>query len=402
MNKFEAIKISNNVFWVGAIDWNIRNMHGYATHRGTTYNAFLIMGEEPILIDTVKLDFYDEMMSRINSIINPNKIAYIISNHAEMDHSGSLVHAVNAINPKKIYASKNGKIALEKHFKNSGLNIDTVENGEVLDLAGNSFTFFETRMLHWPDSMVSYYHNDKILFTQDGFGMHLATTHLMASDNKKETIRYEAAKYFANILMPYSAIAKNVIKKLMDLDLEIDLIAPDHGPLWNTPELIKWIFSLYSEWLEQKPCKKAVVLFDSMWHSTEILAETIADTFMHKGIDVVVVSATKNDRSDLATEILECGILMVGTPTLNNNMFPTIADHLYYLKGLKPKNLIGQVFGSYGWSGEGVGQIEKIMKDMGVELIGEPLKCIYVPDDEIIGKTKKLAESIAEKLLNRS
>jgi len=402
MERFKAIKLSDNVYWVGAIDWKIRNMHGYSTHRGTTYNAYLIMGKSPILIDTVKHEFFQEMMSRIRSILKPSEIKYIVSNHAEMDHSGSLKETINAISPEKVFASKAGKLALNEHFHDLDYDISIIENSKEVDLDGNRFTFFETKMLHWPDSMVSYYHNDKILFSQDGFGMHLATTRLMASENHEDTLRDEASKYFTNILLPYINIAKNFLNKLPGLGLDIKLLAPDHGPIWDSPELIEWIISLYAEWAQQKSTAKAVVLYDTMWHSTEILANVMADELMQKGIDVVVIPATNSHRSDLATEVLECGALLIGTPTLNNNMFPAIADKLYYIKGLKPKNIIGQAFGSYGWSGEGVKQVKEIMDSMGIEMIDEPINCKYVPDDETINKAKSLASNIALKLIERS
>lgn len=402
MHKFKAIKISDNVYWVGAIDWGIRDMHGYATHRGTTYNAYLILGESPILIDTVKHEFFHEMMSRIKSVLDPSKIKYIISNHAEMDHSGSLKDTIDAVCPEKIFASKAGKLALNNHFHDLDFDISVIEDSKEMDIDGNKFTFFETKMLHWPDSMVSYFHNDKILFTQDGFGMHLATTRLMASENHEDILREEAAKYFANILFPYINIAKNFINKLPGLDIDIKLLAPDHGPIWDSAELIEWIVSLYTEWSQQKPTAKAIILYDSMWHSTETLANVMADELMQKGINVVVIPATGSHRSDLATEILECGALLIGTPTLNNNMFPAVADMLYYIKGLKPKNLIGQAFGSFGWSGEGVRQVKEIMDSMGIEMIDEPINCKYVPDDKVIENVRSLASNIAELLLKRN
>lgn len=401
MSNFSAVKISENVYWVGAIDWKIRNMHGYSTPSGTSYNAYLVMGEKPILIDTVKHEFFDEMMCRIRSIINPEDIHCIISNHAEMDHSGSLVEAINTIKPDVVYASKSGKTILNSHFHSLNFDITTVENSQKLDIYGNVFSFFETKMLHWPDSMMSYYHNDCILFSQDGFGMHLATTHIFASNNRRDTLRKEAAKYFANILLPYIGIARTFINKLPSLGIDIKLIAPDHGPIWDNQELIEWIIGLYTEWAEQRYYNKAVVLYDSMWHSTELMAHVVTDVFMKNNIDVVLMPASSSERSDLATEILEAGIFMVGSPTLNNNMFPSIADMLYYIRGLKPKNIIGQAFGSYGWSGEGYKQVHDLMKDMKIDLIGEPISCKFVPTDDVIDKIKRLADDVSDELKKR-
>ena len=224
MSAFEAVKISQNVYWVGAIDWSLRNFHGYATTRGTTYNAYLIMGAEPILIDTVKAPFYHEMMERIASVVAPEKIRYIVSNHAELDHSGSLPQTINAIKPEKIFASKAGVQALKDHFHFTD-EITEVKDGAELILGDMKLKFLETKMLHWPDSMFTYCVNDKILFSQDGFGMHLATTDLFVEQNDFGVVSYEAAKYFANILLPYSSFVTRLIEKLPALNLDLQIIA---------------------------------------------------------------------------------------------------------------------------------------------------------------------------------
>ena len=391
---FKAVKISEHAYWVGAIDWAIRDFHGYHTERGTTYNAYLVLGDENILIDTVKAPFKDELLGRVASVIDLKKISYIISNHSEMDHSGCLPDVIAAIGPKKVYASVMGTKALAEHF---GLgNITPVKDGDSLTLGGLKFSFLETRMLHWPDSMVTFLSEDNLLFSQDAFGMHLASSERFADEIDDAVMVWEAKKYFANILMPYSNIIPAALKKVGDTGFDIKIIAPDHGPIWRRN--IDTIPKLYPIWAAQKPAMKAVVAYDTMWQSTAFMAKAISEGLASGGVDVKLMNLRSSHRSDVATEILDAGAFVVGSPTINNQMFPTVADTLIYLKGLKPKNLIGAAFGSHGWSGEAVGQIEEILKGMHVELVAEGLKTVYVPTGDTLEKCAALGKQVADKL----
>lgn len=390
----QAVKLSDKVWWVGAIDWEIRNFHGYATNRGTTYNAFLVLADKITLIDTVKASFKDEMMSRIESLVSPGKIDYIISNHSEMDHSGCLPEAIEIIKPEKVYASTNGVMALKEHF---GLeNITAVADGETLSLGNMNVTFHETRMIHWPDSMMSYLPEEEVLFSQDGFGMHLASVERFDDEIEKSILDYESAKYYANILTPFSSFIKKKIEQLKSLNLKIKYLAPDHGPVWKKD--INGIIEKYHKWTEQKPGKKAVITFDTMWHSTPKLAKQIEDGIASKKVDVKVMPLSVSHRSDVSTELLDAGALIVGSPTINNQMFPTVADVLTYLKGLKFKNLIGAAFGSYGWSGEAVKLIRQTLEEMKIEIIGNEINAKYVPNGEDLKKSFALGQLIGDKL----
>ena len=391
---FKAIKVSDNVFWVGAIDWNIRNFHGYSTGRGSTYNAYLVMGDKVVLIDTVKAPFEGEMMARIASLIDPKRIDYIVSNHSEMDHTGCLRNTIRAVEPEKVFASAMGAKAIYEHFGMK--DIRAVADGESLDLGNMKLTFLETRMLHWPDSMVTYLDADKILFSQDGFGMHLAGGGRFADEIDEGILRNEAARYFANILMPFAPLVTKLLARIENLGIEISIIAPDHGPIYR--ENVGWITDLWGGFAEQKPTKKAVVLYDTMWGSTDRMARSIADGLIEGGASVELRRITASHRSDVATDILEAGALIVGSPTLNNNIFPPLADAMIYLKGLKPKNLIGAAFGSYGWSGEAVGHLEKMLEEMKVELVHEGIKIKYVPTDSDLSRCREMGIAIAEKL----
>ena len=394
---FKAVQVSEKVYWVGAIDWNITDFHGYATSRGTTYNAYLVLDEKITLIDTVKLPFMDEMLARIASVVDPEEISVIVSNHTEMDHSGSLPDVVNMIKPDSVYASKMGLKAIRKHF-HSDCSVSAVEDGSSISLGNMELSFYETRMLHWPDSMFTYLSGEGILFSQDAFGMHLASYERFADEIDDSILDSEAAKYFANILMPYAQLILRLISKLNKLDLTINSIFPDHGPVWRNEKDIAKIIERYMVWSEQKPTPKAVVVYDSMWNSTDIMARAIADGIASSGIHVKVMSLQSCHRSDVATEVLESGALMVGSPTLNKNMFPTIADVMIYLKGLDPKNLIGASFGSYGWGGEAVKQLDATLDEMHVERVSDSVRIQYVPDDEALAQCYDLGKIVGERL----
>ncbi len=393
--RFEATKVSEHVYWVGAVDRDIRDFHGYNTNRGSTYNAYLVVADKITLIDTVKAPFRDEMLSRIASVVEPGKIDYIISNHSEMDHSGSLPEVIEIVKPEKVFASVMGAKALSGHF-HMERDIVAVEDGGSLNLGGLNLSFMETRMLHWPDSMFTYLAEDKLLFSQDAFGMHLAASERYADEIDPEILEEEALRYFANILMPYSSLVLQLLEKVAGLDIAIDIIAPDHGPIWRKD--LNRILELYARFAAQKPTGKAVVVYDTMWHSTEAMARAIEDGLREGGAQPKLMSLKSVHRSDVAAEILEAGALLVGSPTLNNNIFPTVADVLTYIKGLRPQNLIGAAFGSYGWSGEAARHIAGVLKEMKVEPAGEPVNIRYVPDREGLEKCRALGLQVAQKL----
>ncbi|MDD5748187.1 MAG: FprA family A-type flavoprotein [Actinomycetota bacterium] len=392
---FEAVKISEHTYWVGAIDWGLRNFHGYTTNRGSTYNAYLIEAEDYILIDTVKAPFYQEFISRISSVTDVRNIRYVISNHSEMDHSGSLPATLMAANPEKVFASEMGVKTLSKHFR-LDREVNAVGDNETLEIGGVYLSFLETRMLHWPDSMMTYLVQDKLLFSQDGFGMHLASAERFADEITESILLEEGSKYFANILLPYAALVEKALDRVSSLGVPIDILAPDHGPIWRKD--IGKILGLYAQWASQKPTPKAVIAYDTMWGSTKLMAEVIAEGIERGGCSVVVHPLSVSDRSEVMKDSLDAGALIVGTPTINNEMFPTVADFLTYAKGLRPKNKIGAAFGSYGWSGEGAKVASEILSGMKVELISEPIIANYVPDLRTIEKCRELGALVAERL----
>ncbi len=395
MNPYEAVRISEHVYWVGAVDWGVRDFHGYATNRGTTYNAYLVVADKITLVDTVKKPFKDELLSRIASIVDPSEISYVISNHAEMDHSGCLPEVVELIRPERVMASEMGAKALHDHFGMGGV-ITPVKDGESTALGDVHFTFLDTKMVHWPDSMVAYLAEDAVLFSQDGFGMHLASSARFDDQIPDWILDTEAAKYYANILLPLSPLVAKVVAKLRELALTIKVLAPDHGPVWR--KNIGRIVDLYATWAEQRPGEKVVVVYDTMWGSTAKMAEAVVEGVVAGGVEVVLMPLRSSHRSDVATELLGAGALVVGSPTMNRNLFPTVADALTYLKGLKPANLLGGAFGSYGWSGEAVAQIEAYLADTRIATVTDGIRAKYVPKPEDIGHCHALGVNVAKRV----
>ena len=396
-NYLKAVQITEKVWWVGAIDWNLREFHGYRTARGTTYNAYLVLADKITLVDTVKAPFRGEMMQRVASVIgDPAKIDYIVSNHAEMDHSGALPEVIAAVKPEKVFASPMGVKALDAHFR-LGPALTPVKTGEVISLGNMSMTFVETRMLHWPDSMISYIPEQKILFSQDGFGMHLATDKLFADENDPAVVEQEMRKYYANILLLYAPQTLKLLSDLPKLNLAVDVIAPDHGPVWRGA-LLGRPMEYYAKWAAQKPEKRAAVVYSTMWHSTEKMAVAIADGIRSTGVRVKLMSLEAHTRSEVATEVMCAGALVVGSPTLNNQMYPAVADVLCYLKGLRPKNVLAAGFGSFGWSGEAVAQIYEQFAAMKLESAAEGLKIKYVPTDADLKNCFDYGVKIGEKI----
>lgn len=394
----QAIQISEKVYWVGAIDWNLRDFHGYATSRGTTYNAYLILSEKPTLIDTVKKEFYPEMLSRIQSVLDPKKIEIIISNHAEMDHSGALLQAVADMQPSVVYASAMGVKNLVAQLHPS-FEIKAVKTGDKIDVGGDTFSFVEARMLHWPDSMLAYLEKENILFTNDVFGMHLATSKLFDDENDEQIWLQEARKYYANIVLPYSDIVTRFLGQVQQMGLSPKIIAPDHGFIWRKDP--SRIVKLYGEFAAQKPTNKAVIVYDTMWGSTDKMARAIADGLLQAGTEVKLFSMHACHRSDVITELLDAGAFIIGTPVLNSNIFPAMADVLCYIKGLKPKNLVGAAFGSYGWNGAPIDGLTKLLEEMGVEIVSPAVKSCFVPDEVKLQECENLGKLISQKLTEK-
>jgi flavorubredoxin len=393
----KPVEIAKGIYSVGVIDWNMRDFHGYSTEKGTSYNAFLLVDETVVLIDTVKKGHEDQLLDNISQIIDPKKIDMVISNHTEMDHSGGLPRIMHYIGEQKpLYCSKMGLKNLSQHFTQQW-NCHAVENGEELNIGSRTLTFLETRMLHWPDSMFTYVKEDGILFSSDAFGQHYAG-YEMFDDVVGHTIMSQAKKYFANILMLYAPKILKLIEHVSEIGLDIKMICPDHGVIWRKEP--GKIIEAYAGWSRQIPEKKAIVVYDTMWHSTEKMAKAIADGIFREGVSVKPIHIRSSHRSDIMTEVLDAKAIVVGSPTLNNGMFPTVSDTLTYMKGLKPKNKIGAAFGSYGWSGESIKLVQAELTAMKFDIIEPNLRIQYVPDDAGIEASVEFGRKIGQAVNN--
>ncbi len=387
MNNHE---IKPNVHWVGARDWNVRNFHGYKTQRGTTYNSYLILDEKVTLVDNVKAEFSKEHIDRIKEIIDPAKIDYIITNHIEEDHSGAILDVLEIAPNAQIIASPIGKKGLIEMYGIDETKIDAVKNGEKLSIGENELTFVHMGMIHWPDSMLTYVENLKLILSNDAFGQHYCSSNLFSDEVPAEDLFYETAKYYANIVLPYGAPVSKALSGLSSL--EVDMIAPSHGLIWR--DQIDRLLSSYSDWAMYKSKNKAVVVYDTMWKTTEKIAEEIAKIFDDSGIPVVLMNLSANHYSDVICEILEANFVAIGSPSLNGQIMPSVAAFTTYMKGLKPQNKTGFAFGSYGWSQNFLDDIESTMGALKWNVPVLPFKAKSKVSDDALAKLRKSFETI--------
>ncbi len=388
-----AVELARGVYWVGAIDWNGRDFHGFTTPGGTTYNSYLVVGEKTALIDTVKAPFAGEMLRRISRIIDPSKLDYIVVNHMELDHAGSLAELKKQTNAK-ILITKRGVDILNGYFRDSGSenwDLEVVQTGDQLDLGGKTLMFLEATMLHWPDSMETFLKEDRILFSNDGFGQHIATS--KRYDFEVGDVIPEAAEYYANILMPFHMPLLRFLEVLDKLGVDPLQIAPAHGIIWKQD--LKKILGAYRAWANGEVKEKVLVIYDTMWGSTEIMATEIAETVRTEGVEVKLLNLRKNTRSHIMKEMLDAAAFAVGSPTLNNGLFPTIGDFLVYIKGLRPQKKKAMAFGSYGWGGGAVKTIEQELKNAGIEVLEPGLQVRYRPYEKELEKCRKIGEQLA-------
>ncbi len=387
------VEIASGVYWVGAIDWNIRFCGSYNTPRGTTYNAYLIVDEKIALVDTVKYGFEEEMLARIKEVVEPAEIDYVISNHAEIDHSGAMPKLMQLAPNATVIATKAGKDALLKHYGEKW-NFREVSTGDELSLGKKTLRFIEAKMLHWPDSMFTYLKEDKILLSSDAFGQHIATFHRF-EDEVGQTAMEEATKYFAVIVSVYSPLVQKKIKEIEEMGIDIKMIAPAHGVIWGQPEKI---IQAYKRWSIGEAGSRATVVFDTMWRSTEKMAQEITRGIADEGVEVRLFNLRTSDWSEIIKEIIESRLIVVGSPTLNMGMYPTVGGFLTFLKGIRPLNKKAAAFGSYGWEKGAVRTMNEELKKIGFELFEPGLEIRYVPNEEEVKQCYEFGKKIAEKI----
>ena len=386
----KAIEIKKGIYWVGVKDWNLREFHGYTTSRGSTYNAYLIVDEKITLIDGVKVPFTDEMMRRISSVVDPAEIDVVVCNHVEMDHSGALpavmAKAVNAT----MYCTPAAERELKMHYDAAEWKIQTVKSNDTLNIGKHTLTFVQMPMVHWPDSMMTYVGDEKLLFPNDGFGQHYASDGLFDDENT-DIVLDEAKKYYGNIVMPYGAQVQKVLEIAAGLDIE--MIAPSHGVIWR--EHISEIVEKYKLWSSYgSVADKAVVVYDTMWESTERMAQEVADAWSEKGLRVNRICLKHTNMSDAINALVEAKYVALGSPALNSGIMPTMGGFLTYLKGLAAKNKIGFCFGSYGWKKDCQQEMQDVLTKMGWTM-PEPISTVnWRPTEEALALLRESAARV--------
>jgi flavorubredoxin len=394
----EKVELKKGIYWVGAIDWNIRDFHGYSTPYGTTYNAYLILDEKNVLVDTVKAPFYLEMLERISEIVDPSRIDVIVSNHVEMDHSGSLTQMVERIGSPTVITSERGQKGLIKHYKKL-LKFKTVKSGETFSIGHRTLTFVEAPMLHWPDSMFTYIKEDQLLLPNDAFGQHVASCQRFEDEVGDEVMKH-AAKYYANILWPLAPLILKKVDEVVKMGIPIDMIGPSHGLIWRKNP--SRIIQAYVDWSRGKAGNKILVVYDTMWGSTEAIAKAILKGLIEEGAEARLLHLRSNHRSHIVEEMLEAKAILLGSPTLNNGMFPTMGDFLTYMKGLRPKGKVFGLFGSHGWGGGAIKEMRKVLEQEKFEIWEKELSVQFVPDPEEEKSAIQFGREFARKLISDS
>jgi anaerobic nitric oxide reductase flavorubredoxin len=393
-----SFKIKNNVYWVGKTDWELKKFHGneYSTHRGSTYNSYLIKEEKKVLIDTVWMPFAKEFVDNLSKEINLEEIDYVIANHAEIDHSGALPELMKRIPETPIYCTANGVKSLKGHY-HKDWNFRPIKTGDTLDLGnGKQLIFVEMKMLHWPDSMACYMTKDNILFSNDAFGQHYANEYMYNDLVDQNELFTECIKYYANILTPFSSLVDKKIKEVLSLNLPIDIIATSHGVIWR--ENPTQIVEKYLTWANDYQTNQITILYDTMWKGTKRMAEAISKGIVEtdKTVNVKLYNIANSDKNDIITEIFKSKTILVGSPTIGGGIISTTAEILEMIKGLRFKNKKAASFGCYGWSGESVKVIRDHLEKSGFTIINDGIRAQWNPDQESIDKCVEFGREIAK------
>ncbi len=390
-----VLELANGVYWVGVVDWGLRYFHGYelSTHRGTSYNAYLIVDEKTVLVDTVWTPFQKQLLENIREIVDPSKIDYIIANHSEVDHSGALPYLMQFAPQATVVVSRLGRESIEGHY-HQPWNFKVVKTGDKLPIGKSELLFIEAQMLHWPDSMFTYLTGHHILMPNDAFGQHYATNFRFNDQVNQQELYQEALKYYANILTPFSSLVLRKIDELLALNLPVDIIAPSHGVIWRSDPL--QIVKKYQKWARQEGEYTAVILYDTMWEATRKMAEAIAAGLAKDGISAKLLHMAVSDRNDVIAEVFKSKAVIVGSPTLNGGLLPTITPVLEDLKGLKFQNKVGAAFGSYGWSGESVKIIQSHLEQSRIKIGADGVLAKWQPKKDDLEKCYQLGRKVAD------
>ncbi len=396
----KPIEIKPGIYWVGVIDWAVRDFHGYITKNGTTYNNYLVMDNEVTLLDTVKHDFHSTAVENIRRVVDPYRIKNIVINHIEPDHASSIAAIMEYTPDATIFITERGKKGLDRHFDTSRWKFRIVKSGDTLKTGKYTLTFLETPMLHWPDSMVTYIPEAKLLISQDAFGQHMASAARFDDEFFSCHSQFELddaiVDYYANILMPFGKLIEAKIQEIVKLGLEIDMIAPDHGVIWRKDP--GYIIQRYLDLAKGKADLAAVIIYDTMWHSTELMSDPIMNGIKDEGVPCKVIKLRSTPMSEAIKEFWRARGCLIGTPTINNVMFPSIAEFLYHLAGLRPKDRIVGGFGSYGWGGGAVKEAYARFQQMGLETVEPGFQVLYKPSAEDMDRCYEFGRDFAKRL----
>jgi flavorubredoxin len=394
--------LKEGVFWVGATDWKVRHFHGYelSTHRGSTYNAYLIKDEKTVLIDTVWEPLTDRFIENLSEVVDPSTIDYVIMNHLEPDHSGALPTIMQYCPNATIFVSKKGQESINRYYHNNNWKIQVVTNGETLSIGKQDLTFVEASMLHWPDSMFTYLGAKKILFSNDAFGQHFASSDIFNDEVDETEVYQEALKYYANILTPFSKLVTKKIEELQKLNLPIDIIAPSHGILWRKDPMR--IVEKYYEWASGKSENSVVIIYNSMWGATHNMAEFIGKGIGQAGVSYKVFNLSTSDRNDVISEVFKSKGIILGSSTVNNGLLTKLMPVIEDLVGLKFINRVAAAFGSYGWSGESPKLLEEYLTKAKMKILLDGIKFKYMPNEEELQQCMDFGKEFAEKMIKES
>lgn len=396
------MQITEHVTWVGKVDWQLRQFHGneLSTNRGSSYNSYLVRGsEKTVLIDTVWQPFDKEFVARLKEKIDLSQIHAVVMNHNEIDHSGALPELMREIPDVPIYCTKKGEAIIRGHYHPQDWNFINVKTGDQLSLGDVTLTFIEATMLHWPDTMFTYMDADGgVLFSNDGFGQHYASESFYDDAHDQSELFYEAEKYYANILNPYSMMAAKKLREILAMNLPLALICPSHGVIWRNH--IVEIIEHYQAWADNYQTNQITILYDTMWNSTRVMAEQIAKGIREADAEVTIkiLNVAKIDKNDVLTEVFRSKAILVGSPTVNNGYTYAIAGILEMIHGLKFKNKRAASFGSYGWGGEAVKMLNAALTDSGFEVVNDGLRCQWVPDQQAIETARQFGKDFVSKL----
>jgi len=384
--------LRENIDWVGFVDWNVRDFHSYTTARGATYNAYLVRDEKTALIDTVKAPYVDRLLKAVAALKDLSAVDYVICNHAEPDHSGGLPRVMAALPNATLVCDRKCSQTLAMYYDTAGWKVQVVATGDAISLGQRTLHFVETPMVHWPDSMFTYVPEEKLLFSMDGFGQHLASTVRFDDEMALCTIMEEAKIYYANIVMPYGKIVAKVLEQAAALDIE--MIAPSHGVIWR--KHIPAIIAAYKDWAVCRPKRKVLVVYDTMWESTGQMAEAIMAGASLPGVEARMLHVRRADLTRVAAEVIDAAALALGSATLNQGMMPMMGAALTYLKGLRPAGKAAFAFGSHGWGKGGPEAVDECLRDMKWEVLRDPLKARYRPTADVLQECREAGRMLAE------